>query len=867
MPFGRTGDYTIYQENYNMSRDLKSFLFHATDKNLAYVSPRFLLGSQSFVMDASERSKFIVNLEWMVEPTVQKDTVLSVVLYYKRNSYQCPGDIIRFCNNAFKHCNDHLRNTGSWQCLSGECWANGTATGPLLPSFLNIPLEMQRINGYFAHEQYEWLIGSQYKPVELAKSDWVAIRKAPPWAIDSWGCLIYEIFSGMKLGETEELRDTSIPKPLLSDYQRLLSSLPSRRLNTSKLIDNSEIFQNKLVDTVHFMEILSLKDSVERDTFFRKLPTLAEQLRCQIVLNKIFPLLTSALEYGSAAAPALNALLKTGSRLSVEEFYLKVLPTIVKLFASNDRAIRVALLQHIVQYGEPLSAQVVDDQVYPHIATGFSGTSAFLRELTLKSLLLLAPKVEEPAIRTNTTILLGNIASYLNSNREMRQTWNKEATIHICDENTIHSYFSGKKAPYTGVVIFDGGQRNDSTFLAYQTKEESDNMHHALLCRSDNNSLLYHHRLHYKDKDKDEWLIAVEASQTVYSYFDDMRVKWRPSKRLSRFAQRSEWFKHIKDDFEAIFQSTAKIWSTLIDETSHRSIYTNCPEKCLWFTNDGKVKVLPNLDHGASSSSNDIDRLQQFMMQIITMPFGHTGDYTIYQENYNLSRDLKSFLFHATDKNLAYVSPRFLLGSQSFVMDASERSKFIVNLEVLLQQHAIDETDFFYYISELSRHSLKQWMVKPTVQKDTVFSAILYYKRNSYQCPGDIIRFCNNAFKHCNDHLRNTGVLGHHKKDIESRLSIAFPCLSGMVHGNACLESVVVMRTLDWKLHAFDVLSEYDEAKWNCYRTIAGNACVDASKTTYITVVNLLFVKTAIVSRKREELNRLRPEEPNTSSG
>ncbi|KAK8575782.1 hypothetical protein V6N12_063439, partial [Hibiscus sabdariffa] len=263
----------------------------------------------------------------------------------------------------------------AFEVLSEYDGANGTATGPLL--------------------QYEWVIGSQYKTVELAKSDWVAIRKAPPWAIDSLGlgCLIYEIFSGMKLGETEELRDTSsIPKPLLPDYQRLLSSLPSSRLNTSNLIDNSEIFQNKLVDTVHFMEILSLKDSVERDTFFRKLPTLAEQLCCQIVLNKIFPLLTSALEYGSAAAHALNVLLKTGSRLSVEEFYLKVLPTIVKLFASNDRAIRVALLQHIVQYGEPLSAQVVDDQVYPHVATGFSDTSAFLRELTLKSLLLLAPK-------------------------------------------------------------------------------------------------------------------------------------------------------------------------------------------------------------------------------------------------------------------------------------------------------------------------------------------------------------------------------------------------------------------------------------------------------------------------------------------
>ncbi|ESW11736.1 hypothetical protein PHAVU_008G055600 [Phaseolus vulgaris] len=290
--------------------------------------------------------------------------------------------------------------------------------------------------------QYAWLVGSQYKPMELAKSDWDAIKKSPPWAIDSWGmgCLIYEVFSGLRLGKTEELRITgSIPKSLLPDYQRLLSSLPSRRLNTSKLIENSEYFQNKLVDTIHFMEILSLKDSVERDTFFRKLPNLAEQLPRPIVLKKLLPLLASALEFGSAAASALTALLKMGSWLSAEEFNVKVLPTIVKLFASNDRAIRVGLLQHIDQYGESLSPQVVDEQVYPHVATGFSDTSAFLRELTLKSMLILAPKLsqrtisgtllkylsklqvdEEPAIRTNTTILLGNIGSYLNEGTRKR---------------------------------------------------------------------------------------------------------------------------------------------------------------------------------------------------------------------------------------------------------------------------------------------------------------------------------------------------------------------------------------------------------------------------------------------------------------
>ncbi|ONM36823.1 Protein kinase family protein with ARM repeat domain [Zea mays] len=247
--------------------------------------------------------------------------------------------------------------------------------------------------------QFEWLVGMQYKPMELSKSDWASIRKSPPWAIDSWGlgCLIYELFSGAKLARTEDLRNTaSIPKSLLPDYQRLLNSTPTRRLNPSKLIDNSEFFQNKLVETIQFMEILNLKDTFEKDSFFRKLPNIAEQLPREIVLKK-------------------------------------VLPTIVKLFASNDRAIRACLLHHIDQFGESMSAQTVDEQVFPHVATGFSDTDGTIRELTLKSMLILAPKLsqrtisgsllkylsklqvdEEPGIRTNTTILLGNIASYMN---------------------------------------------------------------------------------------------------------------------------------------------------------------------------------------------------------------------------------------------------------------------------------------------------------------------------------------------------------------------------------------------------------------------------------------------------------------------
>ncbi|KAG7569953.1 Armadillo-type fold [Arabidopsis thaliana x Arabidopsis arenosa] len=411
------------------------------------------------------------------------------------------GKAVSFLNNDCKlvHGNVCLASvvvtpTLDWKLhafdvLSEFDGSNESASGPMLP--------------------YEWLVGTQYKPMEMVKSDWVAIRKSPPWAIDSWGlgCLIYELFSGSKLAKTEELRNTvGIPKSLLPDYQRLLSSMPSRRLNTSKLLENGEYFQNKLVDTIHFMDILNLKDSVEKDTFFRKLPNVAEQLPREIVLKKLLPLLASSLEYGSAAAPALTALLKMGSWLSTEDFSVKVLPTIVKLFASNDRAIRVSLLQHVDQFGESMSGQIVDEQVYPHVATGFADTSAFLRELTLKSMLVLAPKLsqrtlsgsllkylsklqvdEEPAIRTNTTILLGNIATYLNEGtrkrvlinaftvRALRDTFppaRGAGIVALCATSTTYDDTEIATRILPNIVVLTIDQDSDVRSKAFQAVEQ-----------------------------------------------------------------------------------------------------------------------------------------------------------------------------------------------------------------------------------------------------------------------------------------------------------------------------------------------------------------------------------------------------------
>ncbi|KAF9620241.1 hypothetical protein IFM89_010976 [Coptis chinensis] len=86
-------------------------------------------------------------------------------------------------------------------------------------------------------------------------------------------------------------------------------------------IKSKRLFQSP--DDTCLLQNSASDDSVNKDAFFRKLPNLAEQLPRQIVLKKLLPLLASSLEFGSAAATALTALLKMGLWFSTEEYSVK----------------------------------------------------------------------------------------------------------------------------------------------------------------------------------------------------------------------------------------------------------------------------------------------------------------------------------------------------------------------------------------------------------------------------------------------------------------------------------------------------------------------------------------------------------------
>nr|CAD7401360.1 unnamed protein product [Timema poppensis] len=152
-----------------------------------------------------------------------------------------------------------------------------------------------------------------------------------------------------------------------------------------------------------------------------------------ICRQKILPQLITAFEYGDAGSAVLMPMFKLGRLLDEADYQKKIVPCVVKLFASTDRATRIRLLQQLEHFIGHLQAATVNEQIFPQIAHGFMDTNSTVREHTVKSVIHLAPKLnynnlnvevlrhfarlqakdDQGGIRTNTTVCLGKIAQHL----------------------------------------------------------------------------------------------------------------------------------------------------------------------------------------------------------------------------------------------------------------------------------------------------------------------------------------------------------------------------------------------------------------------------------------------------------------------
>eukprot|EP01083_Nonionella_stella_P072077 194099_1 len=286
------------------------------------------------------------------------------------------------------------------------------------------------------------LLPSPYLPMEVARDNWNGVvSKSCAWSIDAWcfGCVIYECFNG-SLSRPQNLTSTGqIPKQILPEYRKLLNNNPDIRISPAKLRD-SAFMNNPLVKTIDFLQNIALKSEVEMMQFFKGLAKNIDKFPKACCCYKILPILTHALQHGSETnSSVLTSVLKIGKHLSPEDYEKMVVPCVVKLFSSNERSTRLNLLANMGDYIDSLNNKIVTDSIFPSVASGFSDTLPVLREQTVRSMCLIAPKLSssvlhsklllylnklqtdmEPAIRTDTVIVFGKIAENIGEDKRAR---------------------------------------------------------------------------------------------------------------------------------------------------------------------------------------------------------------------------------------------------------------------------------------------------------------------------------------------------------------------------------------------------------------------------------------------------------------
>ncbi|XP_066064458.1 LOW QUALITY PROTEIN: N-terminal kinase-like protein [Chamaea fasciata] len=263
--------------------------------------------------------------------------------------------------------------------------------------------------------------------------------KGDPWAGDMWrlGCLIWEVFNG-PLPRPGALRSFGkLPPGLIPPFSELVAADPGARPGPGPLLERLQrpgaFLACALVRTGLFLEHFQVQDPSERRTFLQELPPLLESLPGPFRRHKLLPRLLEALELGSADASALPPLLQVAKVLDPPEYQERIVPVLVRLFSSPERGLRLRLLQLLEEYVEFLPEATVDSQIFPHVAHGFLDSNPAIREQTVKSMVLLAPKLGEGRrggelprlllrvqggdalgpLRCNATLCLGRLAPHL----------------------------------------------------------------------------------------------------------------------------------------------------------------------------------------------------------------------------------------------------------------------------------------------------------------------------------------------------------------------------------------------------------------------------------------------------------------------
>ncbi|WAQ86687.1 hypothetical protein PtA15_7A415 [Puccinia triticina] len=371
---------------------------------------------------------------------------------------------LKFLNGPGTSTHGNLRLTSVFITQSGEWKLSGFEV-------LSSPKDPQPIlytlGGLFPES-------ARYASPELMKTGYEVLKELDPSCLDSYQLylLIQTLFNNLPPSpDVSSQQRGSIPPALFSAARRLASANPKGRLKAEAFweigfgsgeggggVAGAFFRENRLIKVCNGLEGFSLASQGERASLVKSIKDSAESLPPEFLKFRVLPSLVQSFDHGADGPTLLPLAISISSSLSPAEFSTIVLQSLIKIFASPDRAIRLSLLELLPQYVDHLDRSVVVEKIWPNLLTGFTDTVPIIREATVKSVLLLAPKLSErilnndllrhlaktqmdvePGIRTNTCILLGRLS--------------KSLTLSTCRKVLVPAFTRSVRDPFTPARI------------------------------------------------------------------------------------------------------------------------------------------------------------------------------------------------------------------------------------------------------------------------------------------------------------------------------------------------------------------------------------------------------------------------------
>lgn len=293
----------------------------------------------------------------------------------------------------------------------------------------------------------------EYRSPERIEGRWDAISTSPLHAMDSYslGVFITNLYAHDGAGTYGQL-----PSKLEKAMMRLKTKNVSTRPRVLPLV-KCPVFANDYIKTQLFLSEFATEPSDAKISFYKGLIDLLNRktiTHC-VAEYKILPLLRDTLMQLMSTDVGLTqeinkreclAILPPLFFISAQEykdndsmgigndkglFQKEIGPLLHHLFRVNDRAVRGALLSRMQFFAANLDPATLNSAVFEPMCSGFTDSSAPLRELTLKSAIALvsvltAANLEkltrylvrmqsdpENGIRTNTVIFIGKVSPNL----------------------------------------------------------------------------------------------------------------------------------------------------------------------------------------------------------------------------------------------------------------------------------------------------------------------------------------------------------------------------------------------------------------------------------------------------------------------